>query len=518
MELIASEIAKAPVLGADGMSAALDRDGNVIAVHPPAAPVAVDTEDPRWAAALTGKAYAPEIVDDGERQRYYLVVPVVRADGTVEIVAVIGADVAESDWSSTQRGLGAMGSGTGGSSVVDANGRAMASWRPGAVGTVLIDPAELEGVEAGDVAVRRRVVDGEEQVTLISKVPSDAATRYTIWQQSADDLFGDLRVGQTERDAAVFALLVVAVLALAVTNRRRELALRRNAARLDALLRQAHDLVLVVGGDGIVRYASAAVEHLFDIPSTDVVGRPLADLVGDDALAVLRDESRSRYEAGDERSVTLRDLTVVGPHGHQRLFDIDGIDLRHLEEVGGYLLTFHEISERAELQARLTAQATSDPLTGLANRAQFTAHLDRLAAERRHHSGDHAVVFVDLDRFKPVNDRYGHQAGDELLRTVAQRLSAAVRATDVVCRLGGDEFAILLADCDEEQARAKVQQLLTAVREPVAIGDDTVTVDASIGVALSRSTITHPEQLVREADQAMYRAKRAGRGRIVVDA
>jgi diguanylate cyclase (GGDEF)-like protein len=182
--------------------------------------------------------------------------------------------------------------------------------------------------------------------------------------------------------------------------------------------------------------------------------------------------------------------------------------------VDGYLLTFHEVSERKALQDRLTEQATHDPLTGLANRAAFAARLDELAAtaDRPSH---HAVVFVDLDHFKPVNDEFGHQAGDELLCTVG-RLTAVVRSGDLVCRLGGDEFAILLADCSEEQARVTVERLLDAVREPVPVADVLVSVDASIGVALSRSTVAHPEQLVREADQAMYQAKRSGRGRFVI--
>jgi diguanylate cyclase (GGDEF)-like protein/PAS domain S-box-containing protein len=519
LDFATGEIASIPSLGTHGMAAVLDRSGAVLSVAPTGTAVAIDVDDPRFARALGGRAYTPELTWDGEHHRTYMVMPALGPDGEVEVVVVVGLSTVASDWSAIQAGLGALGSGSGGSSRVDSTGRAEASWDPDLVGQVIVDPALLAAAGGpGGVAVHRHRVDGEDVVTLVKRMSLDNTQRYTIWQQSAEDLFGDLRAGQAARDAAVSGLLVVVVLALALVNRRRELALRRNAARLDALLRQAHDLILVVDARGEVRFASAAVEPLFGRRSDEVVGRPLTELLGDEPVRCLLEAAAADDGPRGRRGTTLRDLSVVGPHGEQCLFDIDGVDLRHRKEVGGYLLTCHEISERVGLQDRLSAQASHDPLTGLANRAQFNRRLDDLADERLRATGNHAVVFVDLDHFKPVNDRFGHQAGDELLKVIAGRLSAVVRATDVVCRLGGDEFAILLADCDQEQARVKAQALLDAVRQPVAVADELVTVDASIGVAVSRPSITHPEQLVREADQAMYRAKRAGRGQFVVDA
>jgi diguanylate cyclase (GGDEF)-like protein len=154
-----------------------------------------------------------------------------------------------------------------------------------------------------------------------------------------------------------------------------------------------------------------------------------------------------------------------------------------------------------------------DTLTGLANRALFTTTLSRTLVHRA--GTETAVLFVDLDDFKDVNDTFGHSAGDELLREVASRLTAATRTGDLCARLGGDEFAVLLPHTGAEQARDIARGIVDALGGPIRLTEGAAQVGASVGLAVDRGDST-PEQLVQRADIAMYAAKAAGKGRVQV--
>ena len=175
-------------------------------------------------------------------------------------------------------------------------------------------------------------------------------------------------------------------------------------------------------------------------------------------------------------------------------------------------------AERTAAQAELTHQAAHDPLTGLANRA----HAMRLVAGSLHRAQRSGAVigllFVDLDGFKQVNDTLGHQAGDEVLRAVADRMRASVRAGDVVARLGGDEFLVLLEPLDEEAAGVVVaERVIAAIAEPLRLrSGHHARIGASGGLAISQDAAIDPERLLQEADIAVYRAKSSGRGRVEV--
>ncbi|MGY1811611.1 putative bifunctional diguanylate cyclase/phosphodiesterase [Blastococcus sp. SYSU D00820] len=172
------------------------------------------------------------------------------------------------------------------------------------------------------------------------------------------------------------------------------------------------------------------------------------------------------------------------------------------------------VRQREELQFALAHQATHDPLTELPNRAQALT-LVTSALHRGARSGEMTgLLFIDLDGFKAVNDGHGHAAGDEVLRTVAARMTASVRPGDVVCRLGGDEFVVLVEQVqDEHDLMGLAERLITAISAPVAVEDAGVRVGASIGVAVSRDGGTDADLLFAEADTAAYRAKAHGRGR-----
>ncbi|WP_018349414.1 GGDEF domain-containing protein [Longispora albida] len=170
-----------------------------------------------------------------------------------------------------------------------------------------------------------------------------------------------------------------------------------------------------------------------------------------------------------------------------------------------------EVGHRQRLAAALHHQAYHDRLTGLGNRALFAERLDEAA-------GDTAVVIIDLDDFKPVNDRFGHRAGDELLIAVAGRLRSCVRDTDVLARLGGDEFGVLITSPDQAVVREVAERIVTAVARPVRITGHDLVIGASVGAAIDRAGGHAAEELLHAADSAMYEAKKAGKNsaRVVV--
>jgi len=176
-----------------------------------------------------------------------------------------------------------------------------------------------------------------------------------------------------------------------------------------------------------------------------------------------------------------------------------------------------DVTDRKRLESKLINDALHDPLTGLANRVLLRDHLERALARQGRTEGTAALLFVDLDDFKRVNDSYGHAAGDQILVQVAQRLVGAVRAEDVVARQSGDEFAILLGQVGSgDEAILAAERLLRELRRPILLGGRSVVVGGSIGITLAADQDATLEDLVTQADAAMYAAKAAGKDRYAV--
>lgn len=286
--------------------------------------------------------------------------------------------------------------------------------------------------------------------------------------------------------------------------------LRRSESRFRSLVQHSSDVIAVVSADWRLQYASPAVEQLTGINPGKLVGQRLLDLVHPaDA------ESIRRIAHGEATR-----FRVVG-----RLRNIDGTyrhveaminNLTHDPGVGGIVLNVRDVTDRQALEDQLAYQAYHDTLTGLGNRALF---YDRLKAALASHQGDGrplAVLFLDLDGFKTVNDSLGHQAGDQLLLKVASRLIRSAGLYGTVARLGGDEFAVLLEGCGIEAAAATAETLLRVLAEPVMVEGREVFVKASIGVAASQSGQESADDLLRNADVAMYAAKSQGKARTVL--
>ncbi|SOE03364.1 putative bifunctional diguanylate cyclase/phosphodiesterase [Blastococcus haudaquaticus] len=303
------------------------------------------------------------------------------------------------------------------------------------------------------------------------------------------------------------------------------------AARLMTAEARARELV-----GSRARYSAALAAHSSDaVVVVDRSGRlrsdvsQLAVLLGADPGPDLPVSDLMRHaglDPAEARTVFERALAAGGAvvsaelarqvAGEERWLGVRLVDLSDDPDVNGVVVHATDVTERKRAEQTLAHQAFHDGLTGLANRALFTDRVEQALRHDARHGDTSAVVYVDLDGFKAVNDNLGHQAGDELLRQVAERLAATVRGGDTLARLGGDEFAILVGQAGTaEEATAAGERVLVALGRPVRIGNQVVTVSGSVGVAVSDPDATS-DSLVRDADIAMYAAKAAGRGRVVV--
>jgi diguanylate cyclase (GGDEF)-like protein/PAS domain S-box-containing protein len=293
--------------------------------------------------------------------------------------------------------------------------------------------------------------------------------------------------------------------------------LRSRRDRFEAMVQHSSDLIAVVGADGRVAYASRAVSELFGVdPGVDgaVGADPLVGVLAGDRAGVAAALQYAMSVPGVHGPVQCR---IVRADGSRRVVEGTATNLLDDPDVGGVVLACRDVTSQAEANDALRQRAFSDPLTGLATRDVL---LDRLgtALAAAHETGDTvAVLFVDLDRFKQVNDRFGHGDGDALLVAVAAALAGAVRPGDMLARHGGDEFVVLLDTVrNEREARSIAERARLALRVPVVLpGGTVVEAGASIGVALSDPSST-PAGMLRDADSAMYRAKQSGRDRVEV--
>jgi len=244
----------------------------------------------------------------------------------------------------------------------------------------------------------------------------------------------------------------------------------------------------------------------------ELTGRSFAELTHPDD----RDESLEALNAliAGELSAYQIEQRYLHADGHPVWVSVSVSLVRDATGEPVHLIAqMQDISERKAVEDELTARALQDPLTGLPNRILF---LDRaqvaLARMQRPHS-PLAVFFVDLDRFKRVNDTFGHAAGDRVLEEVGALLKSLLRPSDTVSRFGGDEFTVLCEGTDEKGATLVAGRIVEALARPFTLGEHKVLLSASIGIAVTRDPDDDPEKLLRDADVAMYRAKRQGGSR-----
>ena len=319
---------------------------------------------------------------------------------------------------------------------------------------------------------------------------------FNVTHHEVHDLFGAVEVQLAE---------FIATLAGAALER-----VAGSEAHFRSLAQNSSDVTTVVDRSGRITYQSSSVEQVFGFAPEEMVGRELASwLHPEDAAQLLAHlepgaqthldgtlvQARMRHRDGSWR---------VGESAVRSLFDDPSVE--------GLVLNTRDASERVALEAELRDRASHDPLTGLANRSLFVDRVDDAFARRRVHRLPLAVIFLDLDDFKSINDTLGHSVGDQLLELTSTRLEQCVRPGDTVARWGGDEFALLLENADADATEAVVRRIIAVLGHPYRINDQEILSRASVGVAVTEDGET-AEDVLLGADVAMYVAKSRGKSR-----
>ncbi len=290
-------------------------------------------------------------------------------------------------------------------------------------------------------------------------------------------------------------------------------AARQNEARFRSMVQNSSDVILVIQPDASIRFVSPSVTRVFGYAPGVLTGARLLDFVHPEDAAGFA--SFLRDAAGHPGVTPPAEWRMRRPDGAWLHSEAIGTNLMHDPDVAGIVLNARDVSERKQLEQQLMHQAFHDPLTGLANRALFRDRVSHALTIANRQGGSLAVLFLDLDDFKKVNDSLGHSEGDRLLVEVARRLRSCARESDTVARLGGDEFAVLIEDpAQSDGPDTVVDRITRAMARPFPIGNSDLEIHASAGIATPASGDT-ADALLRNADVAMYSAKRAGKGRSV---
>ena len=288
-----------------------------------------------------------------------------------------------------------------------------------------------------------------------------------------------------------------------------------------AILQALPTPVLATDAEGRIDFANAAVAQ--------TLRRDPPGLIGERVVEVLRlvDDRHQPLDMRHLESRVLTDRMALRVH-HVSLLQPDGNELAvscaaeplvgPAGTMGGSVWVLHDVREERQLRHHLSIEARHDPLTGLVNRKELENRLERAVAGTARGGGEHALCFLDLDRFKAVNDRHGHAAGDAVLAEIAGLLLQRIRGRDTLARLGGDEFALLLEHCRLDEARRVAEGLVAAVGgQAITWQGEALTLGLSVGIA-PISGEQGPRAVLAAADAACYEAKALGRGCVCVAA
>ncbi len=291
--------------------------------------------------------------------------------------------------------------------------------------------------------------------------------------------------------------------------RETEMALRESEARLRTIADTLPAMVAYIDASQVYRFHNLAYDHEFGREGAHMPGRTIIETVGEERYRKLL-PFILRALAGERLVFEEHDTS----HGGERTFEVTYIP-QHGDD-GATVVGFHvmrqDISSQKREKKRLLKLAQVDALTGLANRAGFMHKLGAAMRQSAEHGHLMAVMYMDIDHFKPVNDTYGHDVGDQLLKAFSARLTQTLRASDTVGRMGGDEFTIIMEQIARpEDATAIAAKIVNAMRQPFDLSTVRVSVSASIGLAYFRDGVHDPDALLKQADMLLYQAKQAGR-------
>ncbi len=311
--------------------------------------------------------------------------------------------------------------------------------------------------------------------------------------------------------------VLIALLAAAFAAGRRRAAaaerraLERSERRFRALVHKTSEMVFVVDPDRLITYVTDAVLGLLGHDPDALLGHPLEELVPAAEQPRARQILDHALRYGPAASPS--EWMITRADGTPGFFEAQSDSFLDDPDVAGLVVTVRDVTARREMEARLRHQALHDSLTALANRTLFEDRVTQALQRVRRNDRIACVLYLDLDEFKTINDSLGHNAGDELLRTVAGRIDGCLRGGDSAARIGGDEFACLLEDLhDVNDALPIARRLLASLAVPIFIQQRRIAVRASLGLAHSTDAGMQADELIRNADLAMYSAKAEGKG------
>jgi len=372
---------------------------------------------------------------------------------------------------------------------------AVAKWQNGRILPVQVTFSEL------------RTKDELLFTCFLRDMTGDMQIRETL-QRAHDDLADRVREG-TEEIARLFDALQIEI------NERTWVQEQFRVA-----VESAPNGILILNQEGRIVLLNAHVEQIFGYGREELLGRPFELLVAEKYRSVLPHPPENRL-AQAQVNWMGRGQELYGLRKDATEFPVEiGLNPIHTPSGTGLLMSVIDVTERKRVESELKRSAFHDGLTGLPNRTLFLDNLLRLnAAAKRHGHHPFALVFLDLDRFKVINDSLGHSAGDKLLIEMSQRLVECTREEDTVARLGGDEFALLLEQVrGPEDAVRVAERVLERLADPLVLDGNEVSITGSIGIALSLTGEKNPEDLLRDADMAMYQAKTRRLGYQIFDA
>jgi diguanylate cyclase (GGDEF)-like protein/PAS domain S-box-containing protein len=340
----------------------------------------------------------------------------------------------------------------------------------------------------------------------------------TFYSAQADRALRRANSGSTAA-IVVQALFVGLLIFFAERGRRaNELRMAEERSRKDAkfrsMIQNSSDVIAILDASGEIRYTSPSVRR--------VLGYEPEERVGRSGFASIHPEDVHKAQQVLDHVLTAPEATqidefrVLHADGSWRWIEISATNLLSDSNVAGIVLNYRDVTDRKQLQDQLRHQALHDSLTGLANRALFHNLLGHSLSAAKRRKNQVAVFYLDLDNFKQINDGLGHEAGDQLLVQVAERLRTCVRAEDTPARLGGDEFAVLAEGLGRRAAADIAGRVLASLQRPFLLAGQQVSVGASVGIAFATPEESSPEDLLRNADVAMYVAKNSGKGRFEI--
>jgi diguanylate cyclase (GGDEF)-like protein/PAS domain S-box-containing protein len=414
---------------------------------------------------------------------------------------------------------------TGVSYVLDSNGVAIASSDPSLVGKAVGNIPPVTLLHEGKGGFDQYGTGATQKVATFD--PIKLGGWGVLTTQSTAEFYGPIRSGILRVEGALVLFLVVAAGLIAVFNYRRHVALRREMRTVEALadarerFRHAFEetpvgmALIDVRQDSRGRFlqANQALCQLSGYSESELVDRNFQDLVHRDNAEEVRVAAGRLFSGDSSFEIEIRLLTKSGGcvwgllHG-SLIRDVSGRSLYGVAHV-------QDVSDRKAAEEQLEHLALHDALTGLPNRVLVSDQLARaldVAGRNRLQVG---VLYLDLDNFKEVNDRFGHAAGDRVLQAVAERLRLIVRPGDTPGRLGGDEFVVVCGSLPgPAEAMDVAERLEAAVSEPIDVGDAVISITASTGISIGGGAEIYGDHLLRDADAAMYLAKQSGRGRV----